>query len=240
MDCGLCVCLLIFPFSSYSRRSREHLLILGEQHDCICSKLCVQFRWVERNCILENLEMEILYLGMIYGDTVHFLFHSENSPQMCLSETRGSCRGSSTLNWRSDAHVHTEGCTARSLEETAFPLQAPGDFHPMEQGTAATSRGQETPQKLRTFTGAFFYTIFAFPCFNLFRIFFPTVKKKARLSEELRAPKKWIRSPADTERCKSISLSEVMAVYSCWRSLWSIFQDILFWSRIINWSCHSK
>jgi len=75
---------------------------------------------------------------------------------------------------------------------------------------------------------------------ELFRIFFPTVKKKARLSEELRAPKKWIRSPADTERCKSISLSEVMAVYSCWRSLWSIFQDILFWSRIINWSCHSK
>lgn len=168
MDCGLCVCLLIFPFSSYSRRSREHLLILGEQHDCICSKLCVHFRWVERNCILENLEMEILYLGMIYGDTVHFLFHSENSPQMCLSETWGSCRGSSTLNWRSDAHVHTEGCTARSLEETAFPLQAPGDFHPMEQGTAATSRGQETPQKLRTFTGAFFYTIFAFPCFNLY------------------------------------------------------------------------
>lgn len=71
-------------------------------------------------------------------------------------------------NRRGDAHVHTEGCTARSLEETAFPLQAPGDFHPMEQGTAATSRGQETPQKLRTFTGAFFYTIFAFPCFNLY------------------------------------------------------------------------
>lgn len=97
MDCGLCVCLLIFPFSSYSRRSREHVLILGEQHDCICSKLCVHFRWVERNCILENLEMEILYLGMICGDTVHFLCHSENSPQMCLSETRGSCCGSSTL-----------------------------------------------------------------------------------------------------------------------------------------------
>lgn len=116
---------------------------------------------------------------MIYGDTVHFVCHSENSSQMCLNETRGSCCGSSTLIEEVMYPLMVALLEAWRSQRSCLRLQAAFTPWSSVPGTAATSRGQETPQKLGTITEAFFCIIFAFPCFNpyfLSRFHFPLCK----------------------------------------------------------------